>query len=106
MTRAEEVRDQKIAAMSDFELLCVLTATPRDEAIALTEYKAFQDMRRLVEEGMRLNKKQRTWGEDAARRILPIDASLVPRGSPVPTPPVLQNLPKRPPRRPRDEDDD
>ena len=53
-----------------------------------------------------LTDKQRSWAAGARDRIVPqyenlVSRGLVPRGREVPTPPILQNLPKRPPPLPR-----
>jgi hypothetical protein len=92
MNNAEQRRNVRIAAMTDLELLELF----RDADIGPGEYVAFANMRA---EGRRLTSKQRAWAEEVARRITPIRASEAPRGAEVPTPAVLQNLPKKPPRR-------
>jgi hypothetical protein len=53
-----------------------------------------------------LTDRQRDWAESVHQRIVPqyanlVSRGLVPRGREVPTPPVLQNLPKKPPPLPR-----
>lgn len=53
-----------------------------------------------------LTEKQRAWALAVHERVVPqyanlVSQGLVPRGREVPTPPVLQNLPKRPPPLPK-----
>ncbi len=108
MNIAEEKRDLRIARMTDLDLLNVLLAD-QTGGVRPDERKAFEDMHRWVADslgtpivGRRLKPKQRTWAEEAARRIVPIDSRDVPRGKPVETPAALKNLPKAPPgRKPR-----
>lgn len=74
-----------------------------DDEIRPNEYDAFSDMLEgLQEDWPKLTDKQRDWATAVAERIgcaPPISADDVPRGKEVPTPSVLQNLPKSPPRR-------
>jgi hypothetical protein len=98
---AEQRRNVRIAAMTDRELLELLC---RDDDVRPDEYAILASMRAQVlnhlgEQDGHLSKKQRAWAEDVARRVVPLDAREVPRGRPVETPSVLQNLPKRPPPR-------
>ena len=74
------------------------------------ETEAFASMRYDLElHHDKLTEKQRTWVTATHERIVPqyanlVSRGLVPRGREVPTPPALQNLPKRPPvRRTEDE---
>ena len=101
MNFAEQRRNVRIAAMTDRELLELLC---RDDDVRPDEYAILASMRAQVlnhlgEQDGHLSKKQRAWAEDVARRVVPLDAREVPRGRPVETPSVLQNLPKRPPPR-------
>lgn len=101
MNLAEDKRNARISATPDVELLGrVLTSGELSEA----EVHAFADMRAgLVDPGgtvpSRLSRKQRSWLEEVARRVLPVDAKEVPRGKEVDVPEVLKNLPKKPPGR-------
>jgi hypothetical protein len=68
------------------------------------ETEAFAGMRFNLTAGPRqqLTDKQRAWVLGVRERVVPqyanlVSQGLVPRGREVPTPPVLQNLPKRPP---------
>jgi hypothetical protein len=75
------------------------------------EWSAFRDMLAALEESgegtfATLTDAQRAWASEVAERVgcSPDYANLVssgrvPRGREVPTPPVLQNLPKKPPGR-------
>ena len=92
----------EIAALSDTHLL--LRVLEEDE-ITTAERDAFREMRALILTGdrERLSKKQRSWAEEVLRRCTPVLASDVPRGREVATPAVLQNLPKRPPPRRRED---
>lgn len=100
MNRAEEIRNAEITRMRDTDLLERLVNTYRDD-IETGEFKAFFDMLGALVSGEQrcLSVKQRVWAETVARRVWPLDASLVPRGREVATPTVLQNLPKAPPGR-------
>lgn len=71
------------------------------------ERDAFADMLADLQSGERsvLSRKQRAWAEETAARLKPIDATKVPRGREVPTPKVLQQLPKRPPPRRTEEEE-
>jgi hypothetical protein len=87
-----------------------------------TELEAFADMRFDLQAygGMEipskpkfqtLTDKQRQWVTQVHERIVPqyanlVSRGLVPRGREVPTPPVLQNLPKDPPYRRKRKDDE
>lgn len=56
-----------------------------------------------------LTEKQRAWVKSVHARVVPyyanlVSRGLVPRGKEVPTPAVLQNLPKRPPPWRRDDE--
>ena len=101
MNDAEHRRNVKIAAMKDPELLDALLKDPdvtEHERVSFLDMQA--QLRRGYGQGSRfLSVKQRTWAEEVLRRITPVDAKDVPRGKEVPTPAVLQNLPKAPPRR-------
>jgi hypothetical protein len=82
-----------------------------DEKVSEKEADAFRSMHQLLVEGFReeLTEKQRKWARGVAARIRGEEAEpeyenlisngLCPRGREVPTPAVLQNLPKRPPPR-------
>jgi hypothetical protein len=105
MNVAEEKRDKRIARMFDLDLLNVLLADTTGD-IKPTERAMFEDMKRWVADGLGepitgrcLSTKQRSVAEDAAKRIVPIDVRDVPKGKEVPTPSVLKNLPKSPPKR-------
>lgn len=73
------------------------------------ETEAFSGMRvylRDADHSAALSPKQRAWVTAVHERIVPeyqnlVSRGLVPRGREVPTPPVLQNLPKRPPPLPK-----
>lgn len=89
---------------SDFELVGRVLALTK-----LTEEQraAFEDMAEYMADGdwRRLSEKQRAWAKgllDEPEYKNLVSSGLVPRGRPVPTPPVLQrqNLPLRPPKRP------
>ncbi len=87
------------------------------EELSEAEVEAFADMRFNMtayekvggqEHRRQLSAKQREWVTSVHERLIPdyanlVSRGLVPRGKEVPTPPVLQNLPKRPPQRRRDE---
>lgn len=95
MNAAEVKRNERIAKMSDRDLLnTVLEAALED--ISDAEMAAFADM---LAKGQSLSQKQRAWAESAARRVIPVSSGDVPRGRPVETPAVLRNLPKAPPGR-------
>jgi hypothetical protein len=91
-------RDVQIAGLTDLELLGrILKDTTGD--VGPGEFAAFTSMRNALTGRNFLSKIQRDWAEEVARRITPIDARDVPRGRDVPTPAVLQTLPKAPPGR-------
>jgi hypothetical protein len=98
MNYAEQRRNVRISAMADHDLLTLLLA---DDEVTSEEHQAFADMSGWLRSGERscLSKKQRSWAEEVARRIVPFDSTEVPRGREVQTPSVLQNLPKAPPGR-------
>jgi hypothetical protein len=108
MNDAEAKRDKRIARMTDHDLLNLLLADATG-GVRPDEHKAFGEMRRWVADdlgapivGRVLSTKQRTWVEEAARRIVPVDSRDVPKGKPVEKPEVLKNLPLAPPgRKPR-----
>jgi len=73
-----------------------------------TEVEAFADMESSLttDRFHELTEKQRQWAKTVWERVVPaysnlVSGALVPRGREVPTPPALQNLPKRPPPMPR-----
>lgn len=94
----------------DLKQLGELLGDHADE-LSETEAEAFDDMRAslLTEDGYhQLTDKQRAWLTVVRARVIPeyenlVSRGLVPRGKEVPTPAVLQNLPKAPPKRRRDE---
>ena len=109
MNFAERRRDLRIAAMRDSELLDMLRA---DDEVEPDEWVIICNMQKQLAGPSRvgstfpfrdtapaLSLKQRAWAEEIARRITPISAKHVPEGRLVETPAVLQNLPKKPPRR-------
>lgn len=105
MNSAEEKRNLRIARMGDLELVNLVLADATGD-VRPDERKAFEDMRRGLADdlgtpisGRRLRPKQRTWAEEAAQRVVPLDVRDVPRGKPVETPAALKNLPKVPPGR-------
>ena len=103
---------------SDLSALSELLDRHADE-LTEPELEAFADMRfslqayggtEIPSKGkyQQLTEKQREWVTSVHERLIPdyanlVSRGLVPRGKEVPTPPVLQNLPKRPPQRRRDE---
>jgi len=101
MNEAEARRDERISRLRDPDLLELVVGRSRDEQLSPEEYAAFVKMLGDLRLGERacLSRRQRVWVEGAARRITPIRAEDAPRGREVPTPAVLRNLPKRPPRR-------
>jgi hypothetical protein len=105
MNLAEARRDELILSMDDSDLLKVVLGKSRDEALSAVEYDAFKEMQSLLMTGERqvLSLSQRAWVEEAARRVMPIDSSLVPRGREVEPPASLrrENLPLKPPSKPR-----
>jgi hypothetical protein len=96
VNNAEEMRNARIATMSDLTLLRLLTTDP---GVADFEASAFNDMIRYVERVNSLSARQRAWAEEVARRVVPLDSREVPRGKEVETPAVLKHLPKTPPGR-------
>lgn len=96
--------------MIDLDMLNELLEKHLEE-LSDVEVEAFADMRfclKMVAQSA-LTKKQREWVTAVQKRIVPqyenlVSNGLVPRGREVPTPPALQNLPKRPPPRKRDDD--
>lgn len=90
----------------DLKQLGELLGDHADE-LSETEAEAFDDMRvgLLTEWGHhQLTDKQRAWLTVVRARLVPqyenlVSRGLVPRGKEVPTPAVLQHLPKRPPTR-------
>jgi hypothetical protein len=100
MNAAEAARDARIASLSDAALLTEVLGKARDEALTASEYDRFKEMALLVRErSWVLTTRQRAWLEEAARKVLPLDSALVPRGREVPTPEVLKKLPLKPPGR-------
>jgi len=102
---AEDRRNARIAKMGDLALIDLLLAAGTD-GMNTAERTAFADMRTWLAdtfghaiEGRRLKPKQRSWAEEAARRIVPLDSRDVPRGKEVEKPAVLKDLPKVPPGR-------
>jgi hypothetical protein len=90
---------------------CLRWADAHEEAAENTfNIGAFERMRRLCENpSFELKPKQQAWIEGVYEKLfgVPIyrnewSAGLVPEGNKVPTPLVLQNLPKRPPVRRKD----
>lgn len=87
------------------------------EELSEAEVEAFADMRFNMtayekvggqEHRRQLSAKQREWVTSVHERIVPayvnlVSLGLVPRGREVPTPAVLQNLPKKPPPRKKEE---
>jgi len=96
MNNAEHRRNLQISAMHDMPLLEHVLAF---DDLTPPERTSFMEMRSEIVTHQRacLSRKQRSWLEDVAKRVTPIDAKAVPRGREVVTPPVLRNLPKRPP---------
>lgn len=96
--------------MTDLEMLNSLLNNHVDE-ISDAETEAFSDMRwSILVHHFSLTSKQREWVVSVYERIVPqyanlVSRGLVPRGKEVPMPPALQNLPKRPPPRKRDDDE-
>jgi len=84
-----------------------------DEAEARMNVHAFEDMKNRVEKfGLDLTDKQIAWIRGVHEKLFDVphyenlvSSGRVPRGKEVPTPPVLQSLPKRPPARRKDDDD-
>lgn len=75
-----------------------------------TEREAFTDMRAILlaygtpDGRHRLTDSQRAWLRKTRERLIPqyenlVSRGLVPRGREVPTPPALQRLPLKPPRK-------
>jgi hypothetical protein len=95
---AEQDRLQRIALLGDDEALRILIDS---DDISEREEEAFKEMQEALARGRlsRLTFSQRAWVQDALKRVVPLDSTLVPRGKPVVTPEVLRNLPKRPPGR-------
>ena len=76
----------------------------QDEELRPNEAGAFADMLDSLNDAQAmLTVKQREWATNVAERMglsaPPLRSENVPRGREVPTPDVLQNLPKAPPRR-------
>lgn len=107
----------------DLQLLDELLTKHADE-LTDDETEAFASMRfdlqayggvlgEASESGRRfreLTERQRAWAAAVRERVAPQYENLVssgraPRGREVPTPTVLQNLPKRPPTRRKNDDD-
>jgi hypothetical protein len=97
---------------SDLALLRSILSPANDPEVSAYERGAFAEMLAQLEgvggDGCskcnsqfisRLAPKQRAWANDVAARLKPIDVSKVLRGREVPTPAVLQKLPKSPPKR-------
>lgn len=103
MNEAERRRDERIARLDDRALLESLTG-PGSELTG-SEAEAFGRMLRRLRAGEVLSKKERTWAEEVARRVTPVRAGDAPKGRDVPLPAALQVLPKRPPPRPRNDED-
>jgi hypothetical protein len=85
-----EMTDVEVEAFADMRLTLKLYGT--------TDQSRFRE----------LTEKQREWVTRVHARIVPqyanlVSRGLVPRGREVPTPPALQNLPKRPPMKKREE---
>lgn len=103
MNFAEQQRNRRIAQLSDLALLRLIVEGDHGEDVSAAELPMFIDwLAQLTSPGSthaRLSSSQREHAREVARRILPLDAKQVPRGQEVPTPAVLQNLPKKPPRR-------
>lgn len=75
-----------------------------DYVLTERQTEAFAEMRDHVDAGRRLSPAQRAWIRSVIKANEPtykneFSAGLVPRGADVPTPPALQNLPKKPPHR-------
>ncbi len=89
---------------ADLKLLRSVMAPANEAERSAGESQAFGEMLSLMESGERhvLSDKQRRWALEVAARLRPVRAADVPRGREVPTPPVLQNLPKKPPPIPKD----
>lgn len=107
---------------ADLQLLDELLTKHADE-ITDDETEAFASMRfdlqayrgilgEASESGRRfqtLTERQRSWAAAVRERVAPqyqnlISSGAAPRGREVPTPAILQNLPKRPPPRRRDDE--
>lgn len=92
--------------------LRMLNELINDHADELTdvETEAFAGMRfGLQLQFHELTDRQRTWVTSVYERIVPqyanlVSRGLVPRGREVPTPAVLQNLPKKPPPKRKDDE--
>lgn len=96
MLLAEKLRDERIAKLTDLELLRVLAKAADDGELTEVECSMCADYFAVVRSGRAL-KKGRPWAEQVARRVMPLKAAEVPQGRHVPTPAVLLNLPKKPP---------
>jgi len=105
MNRAEQKRDARIAWLDDVELLEKVLA---EEEVTGEARVAFAKRAAEIRSGARrcLSKRERAWAEDTLKKYMPIRAADVPKGRPVETPAVLQNLPKKPPQRRRVDDGD
>lgn len=73
-----------------------------DTKLTDEQREIFEDMLDKIGSTGKLSEKQRTWAKsivDEPEYENLVSSGKVPRGREVPTPPVLQNLPKRPPPR-------
>ena len=100
----------------DLQMLSTLLDDHLDE-LSEKEVEAFASMRFDMtayekvggeEHRRQLSAKQREWVTSVHERLIPayanlVSRGLVPRGREVPTPAVLQNLPKKPPPRKKEE---
>jgi hypothetical protein len=86
---------------SDLALLRSILSPGNEPELSAYELAAFGGMLSdlLSAKISRLSDRQRQWTNDVAARLKPLDAKKVLRGREVPTPTVLQNLPKSPPKR-------
>jgi hypothetical protein len=101
VNEAEKQRDARIRGLDDVDALALLLDHEDDEHISERERVVFEEMRGKLDRGdvSCLSKAQRSWVDDVLRRVVPLDSRLIPKGRPVVTPPVLLNLPKKPPGR-------
>jgi len=90
-----------------------LLRTVLDQRLEDAEAEAFKSMLEELVEKRRdcLSGKQRSWVRDVVDAHVPqyenlVSSGKVPRGREVETPPALRNLPKRPPSKPRLDDDE
>lgn len=95
-------------AQEDVELLRTVLANRLEDE----QHEAFSSMLEELVEGRRerLSGKQRSWVRDVLEEHIPqyenlVSSGKVPRGREVETPPALRNLPKRPPSKPRLDDE-